>query len=64
LKEIPLFFEKVLYEAGDSIPNVYFSTSGIVSLLSGVEDRAALEVGQVGRKGVVGVPIFIARATE
>jgi CRP-like cAMP-binding protein len=59
LEEIPLVFEKVLYEPGDSILDVYFPTSGIVSLLAGVEDRATLEVGLVGREGMVGVPIFM-----
>jgi CRP-like cAMP-binding protein len=59
LEEIPLVFEKVLYEPGDSIRDVYFPTSGIVSLLAGVEDRATLEVGLVGREGMVGVPIFM-----
>lgn len=65
LEEIPLLFEKVLYEPGDSILDVYFPTSGIVSLLAGVEDRATLEVGLVGREGMegmegmVGVPIFM-----
>ena len=44
LEEIPLLFEEVLYEPGDSIVDVYFPTSGIVSLLAGVEDRATLEL--------------------
>lgn len=64
LEEIPLVFEKVLYEAGDSIVDVYFPTSGIVSLLAGVEDRATLEVGLVGREGMVGVSIFMGVKTS
>jgi CRP-like cAMP-binding protein len=59
LEEIPLLFEKVLYEAGELIFDVYFPTSGIVSLLAAVEDRATLEVGLVGREGMVGVPAFM-----
>lgn len=59
LEEIPLLFEKVLYEEGGLIQNVYFPTSGIVSLLAAVEDRATLEVGLVGREGMVGLPIFM-----
>lgn len=59
LEEIPLLFEKVLYEAGGLILNVYFPTSGVVSLLAAVEERATLEVGLVGREGMVGLPVFM-----
>ena len=64
LEEIPLLFEKVLYEPGDSILDVYFPTSGIVSLVAGVEDRATLEVGIVGREGMVGLPAFMGVKTS
>jgi CRP-like cAMP-binding protein len=59
LEEIPLLYEKVLYEPGGLILDVYFPTSGIVSLLAAVEDRATLEVGLVGREGMVGLPVFM-----
>lgn len=59
LEEIPLVFEDVLYEAGGAILDVYFPTSGIVSLLASVDDRAALEVGLVGSEGMVGLPVFM-----
>jgi CRP-like cAMP-binding protein len=59
LEEIPLLFEDVLYEPGAVILDVYFPTSGIVSLLAAVDDRATLEVGLVGREGMVGLPIFM-----
>jgi CRP-like cAMP-binding protein len=59
LEEIPLIFEDVLYEAGGAILDVYFPTSGIVSLLAAVDDRATLEVGLVGKEGMVGLPIFM-----
>jgi CRP-like cAMP-binding protein len=59
MEEIPLLFEKVLYEPGGIILDVYFPTSGVVSLLAAVEDRATLEVGLVGREGMVGLPVFM-----
>ena len=59
LEEVSLPFEEVLYEAGDPILDVYFPTSGIVSLLAAVGRRASLEVGLVGREGMVGVPVFM-----
>jgi CRP-like cAMP-binding protein len=59
MEEIPLLFENVLYERGAVILDVYFPSSGIVSLLAAVEDRATLEVGLVGREGMVGLPLFM-----
>jgi CRP-like cAMP-binding protein len=59
LEAIPLLFETIIYEPGQVILDVYFPTSGIVSLLAGVDDRATLEVGLVGREGMVGLPIFM-----
>ena len=59
MEEIPLVFEKVLYEPGGVIADVYFPSSGIVSLLASAEDRGTLEVGLVGSEGMVGLPIFM-----
>jgi CRP-like cAMP-binding protein len=59
LEPFPLEFGEVIYEPGDLIRHVYFPTSGIVSLLAAVEDRATLEVGIVGREGMVGLPVFM-----
>jgi CRP-like cAMP-binding protein len=59
LEEIPLIFESILYDAGGLILDVYFPTSGIVSLLAAVDDRATLEVGLVGSEGMVGLPLFM-----
>jgi CRP-like cAMP-binding protein len=59
MQEIPLLFEHVLYERGAVILDVYFPTSGIVSLLAAVEDRSTLEVGLVGTEGMVGLPVFM-----
>ncbi len=59
-----MVFDSVVYEPGAAILDVYFPTSGIVSLLAGVEDRATLEVGLVGREGMVGLPVFLEVATS
>jgi CRP-like cAMP-binding protein len=64
LEPFTLVFGKVIYESGDLIRNVYFPTGGIISLLAAVEDRATLEVGIVGREGMVGLPVFMGVKTS
>ena len=58
LEEIPLVFEELLYRPDVLITDVYFPSSGIVSLLAGVNERTTLEVGLVGNEGMVGLSVF------
>src|SRR5262249_51349796 len=46
---------RVLFERGDSIGQVYFPLSGMVSLLVVTRDGATLETSSVGREGAVGL---------
>jgi CRP-like cAMP-binding protein len=64
LEPFPLVFGEVIYEPGDLIRHIYFPISGIISLLATVEDRASLEVGIVGREGMVGLPAFMGVKTS
>jgi CRP-like cAMP-binding protein len=59
LEPVPLPFGEVLYEPGDAIRHVYFPGIALVSLLTLVDDHLALEVGLVGREGMVGVPLAL-----
>jgi CRP-like cAMP-binding protein len=59
LEEVPLVFETTVYNAGDLISDVFFPNSGIVSLLAGANERATLEVGLVGKEGMVGLSAFL-----
>jgi CRP-like cAMP-binding protein len=54
----------ILYEPGDSIHQVHFPDSGIVSLLSLMQDRTTLEIGMVGSEGMVGLPVFFGSDTS
>lgn len=56
---VDLVFGEVLYEAGQLIREVYFPTQALVSLLTVVEGHLALEVGLVGREGMVGFPLAL-----
>ena len=59
LAPVELVFGDVLYEAGDTIRDVYFPSHSLVSLLTLVEGHLALEVGLVGREGMVGFPLAL-----
>lgn len=50
---------EVLHEAGESMRDVYFPIDCIVSLLTLIEGRRALEVGMVGREGMVGARLAL-----
>ena len=59
LEQVELDFGDVLYEPGQKIGHVYFPGNSLVSLLTVVDRRMALEVGMVGREGMVGVPLAL-----
>jgi CRP-like cAMP-binding protein len=59
LESVALTFGEVLYEPGERIRHVYFPNDSLVSLLTVVEGHLALEVGMVGREGMVGVPLAL-----
>jgi len=59
LEPVTLNFGDVLYEAGQKIRHVYFPGNSLVSLLTLIEGHLALEVGMVGREGMVGIPLAL-----
>jgi CRP-like cAMP-binding protein len=64
LDAITLVFGDVLYETGDRIRDVYFPGKSVVSLLTVVDGRNALEVGLVGPEGMVGIPLALGVQTS
>ena len=55
LKQIPHAQGKALYEPGESIDQIYFPQSGMISLLVVAKDGGAIETATVGREGAVGL---------
>lgn len=49
----------MIYQAGDSIPHIYFPNSGMISLLSVTEQGQNVEVGFTGYEGLVGTPFLL-----
>lgn len=63
LEYVALRPHDVLYEPHVPIEYVYFPTLGCVSLIS-ITPEGCVEVGTVGREGMVGVPILLGADTE
>ena len=59
LEPVSLTFGEVLYEPGDTISHAYFPSDSLVSLLTMVDGHLALEVGLVGREGMLGIPLVL-----
>lgn len=59
LESVQLAQGKVLFEAGEAIEYAYFPRSGKVSLFAGTEGGRVIEVAEVGREGVVGLPAVL-----
>jgi CRP-like cAMP-binding protein len=59
LEPVALTFGDVLYEPGDAIGHVYFPGRSVVSLLTLADGHLALEVGLIGREGLVGIPLML-----
>jgi CRP-like cAMP-binding protein len=59
LEPVTLTFGDVLYEPGQTIHHVYFPSASLVSLLTLADGHLALEVGLIGREGMVGIPLAL-----
>src|SRR5512132_568262 len=59
LEPVTLTFGEVLYEPGETIRHVYFPGDSLVSLLTLADGHLALEVGLIGREGMVGIPLVL-----
>ncbi|HEX8155379.1 MAG TPA: Crp/Fnr family transcriptional regulator [Thermoanaerobaculia bacterium] len=64
LERTPLEFRQVMFEEGKPIRYVYFPIDAVVSLLTVMEDGAAVEVGTIGSEGMVGMPLLLGASTS
>jgi CRP-like cAMP-binding protein len=64
LEPVRLTYGEVLDEPGERIRYAYFPCDSLVSLLTVVEGRRALEVGLVGREGMVGSRLALGFTTS
>jgi CRP-like cAMP-binding protein len=59
LEEVSFELSHVLFMPEDELSHVYFPTTSIVSLFTDLEDGGGMEVGMVGREGMVGVSVIL-----
>lgn len=60
---VELVLSEVLCEGGKPTRHVYFPTDGFISLLTLIEGKPVLEVGMVGREGMVGAQLVLGVTT-
>lgn len=59
LEQVTLIFGDTIYEPGAVIQHVYFPSDSLISLLTLVEGHLALEVGLIGREGMLGISLAL-----
>jgi CRP-like cAMP-binding protein len=59
LEVVELAFGQVLHDAGRRIGHVYFPTDSLVSVLSHAKGQIPVELGVIGRDGMVGVALAL-----
>ncbi len=58
LSPVSLALRQILYNPDAEIEAVYFPDSAVISLVASFEDGMQVEVGLVGREGMLGVPLL------
>lgn len=64
LEVIDFNIDMAFHRVQDPIKHVYFPTEGIVSLVTLLEDGTTVEVGVIGREGMVGISAIMGAKTE
>jgi CRP-like cAMP-binding protein len=59
LQTVQLSLGEVLFRPEEQVRHAYFPTNAIVSLLTDLADGSGMEVGLVGREGLVGISVIL-----
>jgi CRP-like cAMP-binding protein len=58
-EDVPLVLGEVLCEPGEPARHAWFPVDGFVSLVAPIDGKPALEVGMVGREGMLGAQLIL-----
>ena len=59
LQPVSFLIGNVIYEVGAPLEDVYFIEQGVASVLTYLTNGSMIEVGMIGREGMVGVPVLL-----
>jgi CRP-like cAMP-binding protein len=62
LEHVTLQRGEIIYRADQEIEAVYFPEEAVVAMVDTADDKRTIEVGIVGREGIVGINIFLGGA--
>src|SRR3982074_3418577 len=60
LAQVDLERGRLLYDPGDRIDTIYFPLDGVISLMTLMENGAAIESATIGREGALGLMAAVA----
>jgi CRP-like cAMP-binding protein len=63
LETAPLVQKQTINAPGARIEQIYFPTSGVVSMIASLDDGVSVEVGVIGSEGMVGTPVLLGSET-
>lgn len=61
---VPLHFKEEIHRPSDLMPHVYFPLSGVLSMLTTLEDGTSVELATVGNEGMVDISVFLGLAAS
>jgi CRP-like cAMP-binding protein len=59
LQPVSLTLKEILYQVGAPLGCVYFIEQGVASVLTSMADGASIEVGMIGKEGIVGAAALL-----
>ena len=59
MERVRLEVKQKLYEPNEPIEHIYFPVSGVISMVTIMDDGTRSEIATVGNEGMIGLPVFL-----